>query len=160
MASYHLHVSEEPPTIGKRIRESLGFTALLLLGLSGLQRLEYGHWGPPVVWIITGAICFLGGILTSSWPAELQTFDFQIDDFGIRSFWNGKPFRRVRSSAVHYVRERRDLWAMKLIISEESSFFKRRFTANRVVLIKRLFKPEEYDQIKAMALGWLENSAQ
>ncbi len=127
------------------------------MALLGFQRLEYGHWGSPIVWIVTGLICFLGGIL---WPTELQTFDFQIDDFGIRSFWNGKPFRRVRSSAVRYVRERRNLWGMQLIISEESSFFKRRFTANRVVLIKRLFKAEEYDHIKAMALDWLENSAQ
>lgn len=94
MASYHLHISEEPPILGKRIRQSLVFTVLLLVALLGFQHLEYGHWGPPIVWIVTGLICFLGGIL---WPTELQTFDFQIDDFGIRSFWNGKPFRRVRS---------------------------------------------------------------
>jgi len=159
MATYHLHVAGEVPTLGKRVRASLGFTVLWLLGMSGLERITNGHWDSPVVLAFVGAICFFGGIVTSSlWPPATQTLDFEIDDFGIRSFWNSKPLRRVRGAKVHYVRERWGIWGTRLVVSEQSSFGKRFFSRNRVALPKRLFSQEEYEQIKAQALSWLENS--
>lgn len=159
MATYHLHVAEVQPNFAGRIRSSLRFTVLWLLGMLFIERIAHGYWGHPIVWIITGLICFLGGLLTSSlWPREPQSLDFQIDDFGIRSFWNAKPLRKVRSSRVRYVAERRGVWGTKLVVSEDNSLLKLRFSASCISIPKRLVKAEEYDQIKAMAFSWLPNS--
>jgi hypothetical protein len=159
MATYHLHIAEEPPNLRARIRGSLAFTIAWLLGMVFLERFLQGYWGSPAVWIVTGAICLLGGLLTSSlWPPKLRSLDFRIDDFGIRSFWNDKPLRRVNSNRVRYVRERRGISGARLVVSEDALWLKRQFAPSSISIPKRLAKPEEYEQIKAMALGWLENS--
>jgi hypothetical protein len=161
MATYYLLFAEKEPNSGSRARSSMRFTVLWLLAMLFLERVAHGNWGYPIAWIITGAICFLGGLLTRSlWPPKLQSFAIRIDDFGIRSFWNGKPLRKIMSSRVHYVRERRGISGIRLMVSEESSWLKRQFSTRSVSIPKRLAQPEEYEQIKAMTLGWLQASEQ
>ena len=158
MAAYHLQIAEQVPTLGKRICASLGFTIPWLLGMSGLDRITNGRWDSPLAFALGGVICFVGGVLTSSLWSPAQSIGIEIDDFGIRTSWNGKPLRRVRSTKVRYVRERRGIWGIKLVVSEQSSFRKRFFSGSRVALPKRLFKQEEYEQIRAQALSWLQDS--
>jgi hypothetical protein len=159
MASYCLNVASQTPTLGKRIRESLWFTILWLAGMSGLERIQHGHWDHSVGLAAGGAVCFLLSLLPAYlWPRGVQTLNFQIDDFGIRVFWNGENIRKVRSDHVRYVRERQGFRGPRLVVSEQSSLGKRLFSRNRVTLPQQLFKGTEYEEIKALALGWLEKS--
>jgi hypothetical protein len=157
MATYQLHLAERLPSLRKRVRDSFIFTVLWLLGFSVLERIAHGRWDLSAPLIVGGAILFLGGILTSFlWPAKAHTFDLEIDDFGMRVFGDGELLRKIRTGSVRYVRERRSIWGTTLIISEHSSFAKR--FGKCVKLPRRLLSQEQYEQIKAQALGWLENS--
>jgi hypothetical protein len=157
MATYH--IAEGQATPARRIRDSFIFTGVWLLGFSALTRLADGRWYPPVALAVGGAVFFLGGVLTSFWwPRGKQSFDLEVDDREIRVVWESQIIRKVRRDRVRYVRERWGIWGTWLVVSEESSFGKRFFGRNRVALPKWLFKQEEYEQIKAQALSWLENS--
>jgi hypothetical protein len=161
MPAYSIHVAQEPQTFRQRLGWSFFSAALWLLGFSSLQRLAYGRWSNPIALAIGGAVLFLGGLFTSSvWPRELRSLDFKIDDFGVRVFCNGDLVRKVRSDRVRCVRERRGLWGRVLVISEERFFARRLFRHNSVALSRRLLKAEEYEQVRALAQGWLNNSGQ
>jgi hypothetical protein len=156
---YSIHVAQEPHTFRQRFGWSFFSAALWLLGFSSLERLAYGRWSNPIALAIGGAVFFLGGLFTSSvWPRELQSLDFKIDDFGVRVFCNGDLVRKVRSDRVRCVRERQGFWGRVLVISEERFLVRRFLRHNSVALPRRLLKAEEYEQIKALAQGWLNNS--
>jgi hypothetical protein len=161
MATFRFHIAEKPPNLRRRSVDSLRFTVLWVMGMLVIERFSHGHWDRPIAWIIGGATCFLGGLLTSFlWPPKPQSLDFKIDDFGIRSSWNDRPLHKVRSDRVHYVAERRGIFGTRLLVSEERSLLKRLFSARRVSIPRRLVQAEEYEQIKAMAMAWLHSVEQ
>lgn len=151
MASYL--IASAPPTPRKKVLHAFLFTALWLLGFSAFERLATGQWDHPWALGIAGLVFFAGSLL---WETETPAYELVIDDYGIRMFVNGKVLRTVSRGQVRYVRESRSLWGKCLVVSEHSSLFKRRVRG--IIVLKSLPRPDEYEQIKALALSWLESA--
>ena len=154
MATYHLR--QWPSGVGGRLSAAFVFAAAWLLADSGAERLVEGRWGHGEALAVGAVAFFLVGLFTD-FPLKLFRESYvEVDEGGIRSFLMGRPLRSVRSHCVRYVREERGILGTTLVISEHSSFARRFF--NSVVLRRWLLTQEQYDQIKAQALSWLEDS--
>jgi hypothetical protein len=157
-----LTVYRIPERKSRPVRDSFTFAAIWLLGFSFIERLAHGHWDSPVALAVGGCILLSGGIFTRwMWPPKVQDFALEIDDVGMRSFWNGAPFRKVRKNHVLYVHEKKSFSGKSLIVSEQESFGKRMFDrATCMIVPEALLGPEQYELVRAQCLAWLQESSQ
>jgi hypothetical protein len=151
------HIAEEPSSLNKRVRNSLMFTTVWLVGYCLIERFASGHWDHPVALAITGVVMFLGTLLTSSWwPRETSSFDLEVDDDEIRMVWKRKAIRRARRERVRNVREWKGIFGPRLVVSEHGSVGTR-FLGRRVTVYKSLLAPDDYARIKAQTLSWVQS---
>jgi hypothetical protein len=154
MATYH--IVEGPPSLGKRIRNSLEFTFLWLLGFSMLERFAKGHWIPPFVLAETGAVCLLLGIFVSSlWPREGPDFRLEVDDDEIRMVRRRKVIRKVRRDHIRYAGEWGGGAFRKLVVSERGPAATRLLRSGIEVPASLM----DYEEIRSQAFSWLKTSA-
>jgi len=153
MASYHIAV--EPTTPRKRVRDALLFAVAWLMLVAVSHRVAKGQWEDPVSLAITGGIFFFGiyfGRLL--FPRHIPSCNVEVDDDGIRLLLDGKTVRWVQGDRVRYVAEWGSGRFRKLVISEHGATFTRLLWGG-IGVPARL---PQYEQIKAQALRWLENS--
>jgi hypothetical protein len=153
------HINEGPQSPAKRFRYRVLFGTLWLLGFSLIERLANGRWMmSPTALVIGGSVAYLGALLTTIlWPPQQQAFDLELDDQELRLVWNGEVLRRVRTDRVHYVAEKAGILGTKLVISEHESRWAR---SRRCINVhRRLLDGQQYERIKALALGWLQSAA-
>jgi hypothetical protein len=111
----------------------------------------------PIILAVTGAVLFLGGLVTNSlWPPVAPSLDLEIDDNEIRAVWNRKVIRTVRRDRVRYVREWSGVFGTRLVVSEHGPVATR--FLGYIPVPKRLLEAEQYERIKAQALGWMASS--
>jgi hypothetical protein len=153
MTSYHIAV--EPTTPRKRVRDAFLFAALWLIFFAVAERVAKGQWTDPVSLAIGGGIIFLGICFGRFlFPRHTSCCDVEVDDDGIRLLLDGKAVRRVQGHRVRYVAEWGSGRFRRLVISEHGATFTRLLWGG-IGVPARL---PQYEQIKAQALRWLENS--